>query len=200
MSREGALWIGGVSLNFNCNSVKLKSYQTFIFHSQLEGYMDEAFLKSALQQVGEYNVISIKVMKNKFTNEPASYGFINFDNDNHALTAMHKLNGKIIPSTNPVSYLLKVFVKLILIDVNDVNSFFSLFVSNSIIRAPDSYLEKRTIQSGLVTSHPKWTICNFSNSLLIDLIPLELPKVSVFHSKSENHHIPLLSLIRWNLW
>ena len=105
MSREGALWIGGVSSKFNFNSVK--SYQIFIFHSQLEGYMDEAFLKSALQQVGEYNVISIKVMKNKFTNEPASYGFINFDNDNHALTAMHKLNGKIIPSTNPVSYLLK---------------------------------------------------------------------------------------------
>ena len=70
--------------------------------------MDEAFLKSALQQVGEYNVISIKVMKNKFTNEPASYGFINFDNDNHALTAMHKLNGKIVPNTNPVSYLPKV--------------------------------------------------------------------------------------------
>ena len=191
MSREGALWIGGVSPKFNCSSVK--SYQILTFHSQLEGYMDEAFLKSALQQVGEYNVISIKVMKNKFTNEPASYGFINFDNDNHALTAMHKLNGKIIPSTNPVSYLLKVSVKLILIDVN---LFFSLFVSNSIIKAPDSYLEKRIIQSGLVTSHPKWTICNFSNSSRIDLIPLELPKVSVFHSKSENLHIPLLSLIR----
>ena len=115
MSREGALWIGGVSSKFNFNSVK--SYQIFIFHSQLEGYMDEAFLKSALQQVGEYNVISIKVMKNKFTNEPASYGFINFDNDNHALTAMHKLNGKIIPSTNPVSYLLKVFVKLWLMSI-----------------------------------------------------------------------------------
>ena len=193
MSREGALWIGGVSLNFNCNSVKLKSYQTFIFHSQLEGYMDEAFLKSALQQVGEYNVISIKVMKNKFTNEPASYGFINFDNDNHALTAMHKLNGKIIPNTNPVSYLLNVFVKVIIIVVI---FFFSLFVSSSIIRAPDSYLEKRTIQSGLVTSHPKWTICSFLNSSLIDLIPFELPKVSIFHSKPKNPHIPLLSLIR----
>ena len=79
-----------------------------IFHSsfltfQLEGYMDESFLKSSLEQMGEHNVVSIKVMKNKFTGEPASYGFINFDNDNHALIAMHKLNGKVIPNTNPVS-------------------------------------------------------------------------------------------------
>jgi len=78
MSREGALWIGG-----------------------LEAYMDEGFLQSSLEQMGEHNVVSIKVMKNKFTGEPASYGFINFDNDNHALTAMHKLNGKVIPNTNP---------------------------------------------------------------------------------------------------
>ena len=64
--------------------------------------MDEAFLQSALEQMGEANVVSIKVMKNKFTGEPASYGFINFDNDHHALIAMHRLNGKVIPNSNPV--------------------------------------------------------------------------------------------------
>lgn len=64
--------------------------------------MDEAFIQKSLETMGETNVISIKVMKNKFTGEPASYGFINFDNDHHALHAMHKLNGKIMPGTNPV--------------------------------------------------------------------------------------------------
>ena len=38
MSREGALWIGG-----------------------LEPYMDEEFLMSAMRQSGEENIISIKV-------------------------------------------------------------------------------------------------------------------------------------------
>ena len=51
MSREGALWIGG-----------------------LETYMDEDFLKQALFMMGEANVASIKVIKNKFTGEPANYG------------------------------------------------------------------------------------------------------------------------------
>ena len=45
----------------------------------------------------------MQVIKNKFTGEPASYGFINFDSDPAALMAMHKLNGKIIPNSTPVS-------------------------------------------------------------------------------------------------
>lgn len=78
MSREGALWIGG-----------------------LEPYMDDEFIKSGLALMGESLVHSIKVIKNKFTGEAASYGFINFDNDPAALMAMHKLNGKIIPNSQP---------------------------------------------------------------------------------------------------
>lgn len=79
MSREGALWIGG-----------------------LEPHMDEAFLMSALQASGEGNgLVSIKVIKNKFTGEPASYGFINFVTDHNALLAMHRLNGKVMPGSNP---------------------------------------------------------------------------------------------------
>ena len=64
--------------------------------------MDEAFLMTALAKMGENMVASIKVMKNKFTGEPASYGFINFNSDHHALIAMHRLNGKVIPNTTPV--------------------------------------------------------------------------------------------------
>ena len=56
MTRGGALWIGG-----------------------LEPYMNEEFLSSAMMQLGQDGVVSIKVMTNKFTGEPAGYGFINFD-------------------------------------------------------------------------------------------------------------------------
>ena len=65
--------------------------------------MDDAFLQTALSKMGENQLVSIKVMKNKFTGEPASYGFINFNSDHHALMAMHRLNGKVIPDSTPVS-------------------------------------------------------------------------------------------------
>ena len=56
MSRVGALWIGG-----------------------LEPYMDEDFLRRAMVEFNMEGVVSVKVMTNKFTGEPAGYGFINFD-------------------------------------------------------------------------------------------------------------------------
>jgi len=51
--------------------------------------------------MGESGVVSIKVMTNKFTGEPAGYGFINFDSDQTAIIAMHRMGGKIIPNSNP---------------------------------------------------------------------------------------------------
>lgn len=78
MSREGALWIGG-----------------------LEAYMDEAFILKALQEVGEDKVVSVKIMRNRFTGESLNYGFLNFSSDNHALKAMFKLNGRSIPYAPP---------------------------------------------------------------------------------------------------
>ena len=78
MTRVGALWIGG-----------------------LEPYMNEDFLSTAMMQLGQDGVVSIKVMTNKFTGEPAGYGFINFDSDQTAIVVMHRLGGKIIPNSNP---------------------------------------------------------------------------------------------------
>ena len=62
MTRVGALWIGG-----------------------LEPYMNEDFLSTAMTHLGQEHVVSIKVMTNKFTGEPAGYGFINFDSDQRAI-------------------------------------------------------------------------------------------------------------------
>lgn len=63
--------------------------------------MDENFITSAVQASGELGLVSVKVIKNRVTGEPASYGFINFDSDHNALLAMHRLNGKVIPNSSP---------------------------------------------------------------------------------------------------
>ena len=63
--------------------------------------MNEEFLSSAMMQLGQDGVVSIKVMTNKFTGEPAGYGFINFDSDQRAILTMHKLGGKVIPNSIP---------------------------------------------------------------------------------------------------
>jgi RNA recognition motif-containing protein len=76
--KEGVLWMGG-----------------------LAAYMTEKFLADAFRSLGEEDVVSVEIVKNKFTGEPAGYGFIYFDTDASALIAMHKLNGKIIPNSQP---------------------------------------------------------------------------------------------------
>lgn len=45
---------------------------------------------------------TVRLMRNKYTGEPAGYCFVNFLSDEQAINAMHKLNGKPIPGTNPV--------------------------------------------------------------------------------------------------
>jgi len=76
--KEGVLWMGG-----------------------LMDYMSDKFLLEAFKSLGEDDVERIDIVKNKFTGEAAGYGFIYFDCDASALIAMHKLNGKIIPKSQP---------------------------------------------------------------------------------------------------
>lgn len=63
--------------------------------------MTESFILNAFRKMGE-TPLSVKVMRNKFTGEPAGYCFVHFANDDDAIDAMHKLNSKPIPGTNPV--------------------------------------------------------------------------------------------------
>ena len=54
MSREGILWIGG-----------------------LEPYMSEQFIRNALSLMGEDDALTkVKLIRNKYTGERASYGFL----------------------------------------------------------------------------------------------------------------------------
>lgn len=64
--------------------------------------MTESFILSAFQRMGE-TPVSIKVMRNKYSGEAAGYCFVHFQTDEEAVNAMHKLNGKVIPNTQPVS-------------------------------------------------------------------------------------------------
>jgi len=65
--------------------------------------MDEEFLMKCLNAMGETysGIISIKVITNKGNGQHGGYGFLNFVNDDVAIATMHKLNGKIMPHTNP---------------------------------------------------------------------------------------------------
>lgn len=68
---------------------------------QLDTYMTENFIIAAFRKMGE-DPTTVRLMRNKYTGEPAGYCFVNFISDDHALDAMHKLNGKPIPGTNPI--------------------------------------------------------------------------------------------------
>lgn len=66
--------------------------------------MTESFIMNAFHKMGEQPQ-TVKVMRNRYTGEPAGYCFVHFPTDEMALDAMHKLNGKVIPGSNPVSFL-----------------------------------------------------------------------------------------------
>ncbi|KAB0803483.1 hypothetical protein PPYR_00453 [Photinus pyralis] len=72
-----------------------------LWMGSLEPYMTETFISTAFRKMGE-NPLNVKVMRNKFTGEPAGYCFVHFATDEEAIDAMHKLNGKPISGTNPV--------------------------------------------------------------------------------------------------
>lgn len=68
---------------------------------QLEPYMTENLIIAAFHKMGE-NPQTVRIMRNKYTGEPAGYCFVNFMSDDQSIDAMHKLNGKPIPGTNPI--------------------------------------------------------------------------------------------------
>lgn len=75
--------------------------------------MTESFIMNAFHKMGEQPQ-TVKVMRNRYTGEPAGYCFVHFPTDEMALDAMHKLNGKVIPGSNPVR-IYKVLIKSFII-------------------------------------------------------------------------------------
>ncbi|XP_073953700.1 tRNA Selenocysteine associated protein isoform X1 [Choristoneura fumiferana] len=77
------------------------SMQCQLWMGSLEPNMTESFIVAAFHRMGQ-RPLTVKVMRNKFTGEPAGYAFVHFQTDEEAIDAMHKLNGKPIPGTFPV--------------------------------------------------------------------------------------------------
>ena len=63
--------------------------------------MTEDFLMRSFELMGE-KPEAIKVMRNKHTGLPAGFGFCQFRDEKQAMEVLHKLNGKIIPYSQPV--------------------------------------------------------------------------------------------------
>lgn len=63
--------------------------------------MNENFILAAFSKMGE-SPRAVRLMHNKYSGAPAGYCFVNFASDEQAIDAMHKLNGKPIPGTNPI--------------------------------------------------------------------------------------------------
>jgi len=61
--------------------------------------MTESFITSAFQKMGEYPK-NVKLMRNINTGDITGYAYVDFYD---SVSVMHKLNGKYIPGTNPVS-------------------------------------------------------------------------------------------------
>uniref|UniRef100_U5EYT5 tRNA selenocysteine-associated protein 1 n=1 Tax=Corethrella appendiculata TaxID=1370023 RepID=U5EYT5_9DIPT len=79
----------------------MSSVQCQLWMGSLESYMSEAFILAAFRKMGE-DPQTVKLMRNKYTGDPAGYCFVSFQTDEAAIDAMHKLNGKPIPGTNPI--------------------------------------------------------------------------------------------------
>ncbi|XP_014358897.2 tRNA selenocysteine 1-associated protein 1 [Papilio machaon] len=75
--------------------------QCQLWMGSLEPNMRVSFIMAAFHRMGQ-RPLAVKVMRNKFTGEPAGYAFVHFQTDEEAIDAMHKLNGKPIPGTFPV--------------------------------------------------------------------------------------------------
>ena len=60
-----------------------------------------SLFQDAFKSLGEDEVIKVEIVRNKFTDLSSGYALIQFDTDASALMAMHKLNGKVVPNSQP---------------------------------------------------------------------------------------------------
>ncbi|KAH3696875.1 hypothetical protein DPMN_084355 [Dreissena polymorpha] len=71
-----------------------------LWMGDLEPYMDEQFVLQAFEQMGE-PAKGVKLIINKVSGLPAGYCFVDFNDSESSLKAQLRLNGKIIPNSQP---------------------------------------------------------------------------------------------------
>ena len=139
--------------------------------------------------MGETGVVSIKVMTNKFTGEPAGYGFINFDSDQTAIIAMHRMGGKvrmaindhehhgdsclfqIIPNSNP-PVRFKLNHNSTRLAPGEVVSYSWLILDTT----ENMFVFRLIHPSGLATSLQRWTTLLCTDTSLKDMAQSDAPR------------------------
>jgi hypothetical protein len=103
--------LNGLSLMGEDDVVGIKvctwhSYQEFFFTTLVNQNEKKHYLYNfiVLLEMWWNKFLFPQYIRNKFTGEQATYAFIQFESDAAALMAMHKLNGKIIPNSQPVTF------------------------------------------------------------------------------------------------
>jgi RNA recognition motif-containing protein len=81
------------------NSAALSCSST-LWMGNVEPYMDESFISSAFSQMGE-TVLGVKLIRMKTTGQLASYCFVEFPDPDSAQRSMLRLNGKVVPGSQP---------------------------------------------------------------------------------------------------
>lgn len=104
--------------------------------------MTEKFLMNVFHKMGE-KPSAVKVMRNRYTGEPVGYGYIYFKTEDEVKSALHKLNGKVIPNTAPVSFYLFVFKLLHTKMVNRTIKQFNALKCNSTLMKLDGSIRNK---------------------------------------------------------
>lgn len=73
-----------------------------LWMGDISAYMDETFIQAAFSAMGE-QISAVRIIKNKTTATNVGYCFVNFKDEQTALRAMHRLNGKLVPNSQPPS-------------------------------------------------------------------------------------------------
>lgn len=82
------------------NNGEEEAMSNTVWMGDLEPYMDEFFILQAFDQMGE-TAKQVKLIHSKFSGLPAGYCFVEFRDGPSAQKAMLRLNGKIIPNSQP---------------------------------------------------------------------------------------------------
>lgn len=77
-----------------------KPNQYSLWMGDLEMWMDEEFIKEAFRSMGE-TVKGVKIIRQRHSGLPAGYCFVEFNDEEEARRAMLRLNGKIVPGSDP---------------------------------------------------------------------------------------------------
>lgn len=83
--------------------------QTSLWMGDLDPYMDENFIKQAFSAMGE-SPLGVKIITHRITGGSAGYCFVELADEESVDRCVQRLNGKLVPASNPVSVINKLLL------------------------------------------------------------------------------------------